>query len=107
MHHAIIVTSSIDKCLDNAWRAALDIGCNPSMPMVSKVNGYATMIVPPDGSKLGWPDSVEGDQRRSQFIRWIEGQRYEDGSSPYEWCEVRYGSDDGFASVTRSKWSES
>jgi hypothetical protein len=65
----------------------------------SRVNGYTSFLVSPDGSKEGWAESEEGDNRRATFIEWLRSKRYEDGSSPYSWAEVLYGDDDQQAAI--------
>jgi len=74
------------ESLPEEWRA-LVIG-----PVRAVVNGYGTYAFLPDGSKEGWRDSDQGDEYRSQFTA-IFAFRYEDGSSPFDAVEVRYGGD--------------
>ena len=74
------------ESLPEEWRA-LVIG-----PVRAVVNGYGTYAFLPDGSKEGWRDSDQGDEYRSQF-KAIFAFRYEDGSSPFDVVEVRYGGD--------------
>lgn len=98
-HHGIIVTSwgdDVDKL-----RAAADACFGTGRCVVSdaQMNGYATLLVPPDGSKEGWDESDEGDTARDRFVGWLQSQADEDGSSPYSWVEVEYG--ETRAAVTR------
>ncbi len=101
-HAAVIVTVSdyandgdlapgpkveaLRESLPEQWRP-LVIG-----PVRAVVNGYDTYAFLPDGSKEGWRDSDQGDEYRSQF-KAIFAFRYEDGSSPFDVVEVRYGGD--------------
>ena len=93
-HHAIIVSAGDGDWLDRARKCAADIGMSPTPIVESRVNGVRSFLVPPDGSKEGWPESERGDTDRAEFIRWLEAQRYEDHSSPLAWVEVQYGDDD-------------
>lgn len=80
-----------------------------SEPIESTINGDWTFIVGPDGSKEGWPESDQGDRDRETFKTWLRDQSFEDDSSPYNWVEVRYGSElkgHGLnpAEITDSRW---
>lgn len=104
VHHAIVVTSYEEGRTRKAREKAHELGCEVTNYVESKINGYVTFLVCPDGSKTGWADSDAGDLRRDAFIDWLKTQRFEDGSSPFSWCEVEYGSDNEEAFVTRHEW---
>jgi hypothetical protein len=105
-HHAIVVTSWDEELIGRAHAYALEC-CRHVTPIVgSAVNRYSSFLIAPDGSKEGWADSELGDARRAAFVRWADAQRYEDGSSSLEWCEVAYGSDDSTARITRHAWGK-
>lgn len=106
VHHAIVVTSWDTKLIQEAYDAARQIGLDVSAMVESPVNFYWTFCVVPDGSKSWWDNSARGDARRDEFIKWLRGKQYPDGSSSIEWVEVQYGSDDRDAFVTRSQWSQ-
>ena len=55
------------------------------------VNDYHTMILLPDGSKEGWPESKLGDSLRAMFVEKLNSLAYEDGSNPWSWVEVSFG----------------
>jgi len=59
----------------------------------SPTNSRFSFAVFPDGSKEGWEQSNVGDAQRANLIKWLDRQRYEDGSSPFDWVEVQYGDD--------------
>lgn len=59
------------------------------------VNGYATFIVAPDGSKEGWDTSDSGDGLRTAIVAELKKFRFDDGSSPLDWIHVRFGDDMG------------
>lgn len=92
-HHAIVVTSWDSDLIEKAHKAASD-----SFPWVSPVseagvNDYQSFFIPPDGSKEGWDSSDLGDSRRAGYVRWLDSQRYEDGSTALDWVEVQFGDD--------------
>lgn len=99
-HHAIAVTGYDEEIVQQAYRQAVAFGLQPTEPVKAPVNSYWTLFVPPDGSKEGWDESEAGDYRRGQFIAWLGGQRFEDGSSPLAWVEVQYGDDERETKVT-------
>lgn len=99
VHTAIIVTSwDVDLVAAAAifarYKGLTVIG--PSAPLI---NSYCSMMVCPDGSKKGWKESDLADERRASFVKWLNLQRYEDGSSALEWLEVAYGNDLGKANI--------
>jgi len=103
-HNAMVVTSWDEKRLTKAHKKAQSMGLAVSATVESKINGYGSFIVVPDGSKEGWADSDAGDGLRAVFRRWLREQCHDDGSSSLEWCEVEYGSDDRSATVVASQW---
>lgn len=103
-HHTIVVTTWDTPNIQKARDMACECGCLVSEVVVSKDNGYMTFFVAPDGSKEGWDPSYAGDDSRNAFVRWLESQRYDDRSSPYEWFEASYGSDDRKATIERQEW---
>ena len=99
-HHAICVTSGIED-IDKALDVARGLGCTVAGPVASTTNGYTSFFVAPDGGKEGWATSHEGDCARDALVKWLETQRYEDGSSSFDWVEVQYGDDADQTLVTR------
>lgn len=105
-HTAIIVTSYdydtavaaalIIKTLGNAERQALHMS-NLIPPIV---NDYWTLLVAPEGSKLGWPEADKAAEARDRVIAWL---REQDGLS---WVEVHYGSDDNNAWIGRHAYDQ-
>jgi hypothetical protein len=102
-HHMIVVTTYDQSLIQLAHAKAQEIFGEPNVHgkavgvtdiMQSPVNHYYTFFVPTDGSKEGWPDSDQGDERRVTFVEWLNHQRYEDQSSPFKWAEVQYGDDE-------------
>ena len=103
-HHAIVVTSISDDLIKKANAKALGLfgpgGVSTILPPQN--NGYMTFIVPPDGSKEGWPESDKGDDLREAFIEWLREQYYEDGGTSLSWAEVQYGDDEDEAKLCGS-----
>lgn len=59
------------------------------------VNGYRSFLVATDGSKEGWQESDEGDEKRAKFIEHLRKEYvYDDGSARVRWVEIQYGDDD-------------
>lgn len=94
-HHAIIVTTWDRIYIQSAHVAALAAGLDVSPILPSRVNSWHTFLIPPDGSNEGWEESDRGDNDRAKFIEWLNQQRFEDGSTPYQWAEIQYGDDNG------------
>jgi len=87
-HHAIIVTASSGEGINKVHAKACEIfGELCSEIIDSKMNGYATFFVAPDGSKEGWQDSDEGDERRTEFKDWLKIDRH----YSIEAVEIYYG----------------
>lgn len=91
-HHAIVVASWSDDLLKKAHEVA-----EGSFPWVSEIAenslGIGSFFVPPDGSKEGWNESDLGDDRRNGFTKWLDAQRYDDGSTSLDWVEIQFGDD--------------
>ncbi len=101
-HHAIVVTADADDIREAHGRAI------KTFPWVSTLspnglNGYQSFFIPPDGSKEGWSESLEGNDLRDEFIYWLDSQAYNGGSSRFDWVEVGYGGSEADASVSRYK----
>ena len=94
--HAIVVTSWSDDRIAIAHQHAQELcGQDLVSPLVERrVNGGASFLIAPDGSKEGWEDSDVGDQQRESLIRWLDRQRHVDGSTPYDWIYVQFGDDE-------------
>ena len=94
-HHSIIVTG-FGEYITKAHNKALEIFNELVSERVKSVcNGYESFFIAPDGSKAGWDDSIEGDEKRKQFMEWLETA---DGVS---YCEFYYGDDEGKSKILR------
>lgn len=91
VHDAIIVTSWDSKKLNEAHSVAVGLMPHVSGIVHSGINGYASFLIAPDGSKEGWAESDTGDAARAAFLEWLNTQAYEDGSNSLTYAAVRYG----------------
>ena len=112
-HHAIIVTVSyadIEEARNKAIEifnkpAEGDVGILHGAPDIisnvvsDNINGHSSFFIAPDGSKEGWPESELGNERRAEFVQWLNDQSYGDGSNRFAWVEVQYGDEDGHQKV--------
>lgn len=103
VHHMIVVTSWDQELIQEAYAKAQEIfgGKDESgrflaiTPIItSPVNFYYSFFIPTDGSKEGWDDSDAGDNKRQEFVDWLNQQRFEDQSTSLDWALVQYGDDD-------------
>lgn len=60
----------------------------------SPVNGYQSFFIAPDGSKLGWQHSQDGEDQRKRIIELLE-----EGDPYVSYVEVMYGDDDGRSEI--------
>ncbi len=94
-HHTIVVTSSMSTLIRLAHKRAIDLLGELVSPIIlGVVNGYESFFVAPDGSKEGWQESIDADTSRDKLIKYIEEQKYEDGSSSIKYVEVYFGDDE-------------
>lgn len=98
-HHAIVATSWQDGAAQKLADYAESIGAE-ALVGKERTNGYRTVCITPDGSKEGWQTSADGDEQRRQVIEWLRSH----DSLYFEWVEVRYGNDDGGATIERHDW---
>lgn len=91
VHDAIIVTSWDWELIDRAHTLAKQNMPYVSDVVTSPINRYRSFFIAPDGSKEGWAESDHGDAMRAAFLKWIDAQAYDDGSSCIDCVAVRYG----------------
>ncbi len=93
-HNAIIVTGYDPKCVEAARQKAVEVfdARQVSGIVTGVVNSYDSFLVGPDGSKEGWADSHQGDERRAAFLAWLRAE-WKAGNC-LEWVELRYGGDE-------------
>lgn len=69
-------------------------------PVETAINGTVCYAFLPDGSKEGWGHSDQGDLWRERFKALFQFA-YDDGSSPDDVIEVRFGADYGYENEPR------
>ena len=72
-------------------------------PWVSPISppqtqGEMSFFIPPDGSAEAWPESDEGDARRTRFMLWLQSACLAD-----DWVEVCFGEDMPKQPIVRAK----
>lgn len=95
-HHAILVSSPFSDTYDAHKKALAVFGGHGAVSPVhaAEMNNVSSFAVFPDGSKEGWLDSDQGDERRRSFIDYLKSTACADGSY-LDWVEVSYGDDHG------------
>ena len=88
-HHAIIVTCFDENIKSIQSKVKEIFGFKPTIQK-SKMNGYCSLFIRPDGSKEGWEGSNTGDENREAFKKWLgkTNEKYY-----LDWVEVQYGDD--------------
>ena len=105
LHHFMVVESWNSALINVAHAKALEIFGRPvSEILESTTNNVRSFYVPPDGSKEGWGESAEGDDRRARFAAWCREQAHEDGSTSLKWVEVALGADSEEDTKIVSAW---
>ena len=87
-HNAIVVThwDSNTSAFKSAHEQAKEVLGEMVSPIVgSPINGYASFLIAPDGSKEGWLDSDLFDERRAEYIE--QNLR----GSGLDWMLLEYG----------------
>lgn len=93
-HHAILVTGFHPQSMKDLHGIAVEMfGSLVSEIIDSKMNGYLSFFVAPDGSKEGWEESDKNDLLRREFTDLLHLSRYID------YCEVIYGDEAGDSRV--------
>lgn len=103
-HHKAIIVTSREPYATAAQLKAAEVGLPVIPSQESQVNRKRTFLIPPSGSMTGWDTDIKHNDGRKAFIEWLLTQTFSDGSSPYEWVEVNYGSDNANAGITQSRW---
>ena len=91
-HHAIIVTARSESDATKAQDFALSLSLICSDVEPSKINGYHSFMIIPDGSKEGWQASADGDAARASWCKWAREARKQ--HLYLDWVLVRFGGDE-------------
>jgi hypothetical protein len=111
-HHAIVVTVNnyVEEDKDLPTKAAdvhekaVSIFGETMVSNIIKstVDQDSSFFIGPDGSKEGWEESDEGDEKRSEFVKYLRSLAYDDGSTPYHYAEVQYADDENKSAIVNS-----
>ena len=89
-HDAIVVTGWDYNRVRKAHNKATELGLIVSGIVESNINGYFSLLIPPDGSKEGWDESTVGDTRRQEWKEWAKTEK----ELWLDWVHINYGGDD-------------
>ena len=93
-HDAIVATNWDTESVRAAHAQAKELGLCPSSICGPFVNGYSSFMIPPDGSKEGWEESCEFDDRRDAWKTWV-GENFGDGHGRWlSWVHVQFAGDE-------------
>lgn len=106
IHHAICITSCLKEYMDNLHIFLTQENIPHTDPIFSPINRYKSIFIIPDGSKSGWDASDDGDKNRQKVKDYMKSKRFSDESSPFEWVEVSYSSDDDKAKLVDHEWKK-
>lgn len=99
-HHGMLLTSWDLNRIRPVYIVAKELFAGLCSPLdIGAINEYWSFAIFPDGSKEGWEVSNAYDAKRQQFVEYLKGLRYDDGSSPIDWVLVQYGDDNGATRV--------
>lgn len=73
---------------------AVTIGLEVTSLGVSRVNGFGSFLIIPDGGKKGWEDAVRAEVKRGEWMRWAVAVAQPPGGLGVEWVLVTFGGDD-------------
>lgn len=93
-HDAIVVTNWNTEAVRLAHSYAERCGLRPSPVLGPFMNGYASFLIPPDGSKEGWPESDEFDAQRSEWKQLIAENFGDEHRRWVSWVHVSFAGDD-------------
>ncbi len=101
-HDAVIVTSWDNKYIMEPHAKAIELfGSLVSDCMPGVVNGQASFFIAPDGSKEGWNESDDHDDKRKEFLDWMKELN---SFCDYAW--IRFGGDDDQTAVYTGQYQE-
>lgn len=88
--HAIVVSHWNEDEITEIRNKAVEIFKEDSVSpiMGPYVNGHVSFFIPPDGSKEGWRESKDGDDRRAAFKDFINSS-----DLFCHWVELFFGED--------------
>ncbi|WP_312394713.1 hypothetical protein [Chryseobacterium sp.] len=105
-HHSIIVTSHFREDIKKAHEMAIYLFSEVnndtykfSQSIVTNIveglaNSQYTFFISPDGSKEGWGLSDQCDEKRAEFIKWLN-----ENHTSCHYVEVAFGGDDEYCEI--------
>ena len=98
-HKAIVVTSHDRPKLMKARRKATKLFDQSNVTLITGcgMNGWQSFVIVPCGSSLGWEPAIQHDDGIEQFIEFLEGFKYADGSTSVQYAHVEFGEQGLFA----------
>lgn len=97
-HHAIVITATRFRDTDNVIldiheEARRRFGHLCSEIINSRVNGYHSFFIAPNGRVVGRIESNQWNAEREDFIRWLRDYETSNEFAFPEWTYVEYGGD--------------
>lgn len=95
-HNAILITGMLES-VEKIHAKAMEIfgtEAGVSSFVASYTNHYISFFVAPDGSKEGWDESNNGDERRNEFVKYLTKSNDSRHGPFCYWVEVRYDEND-------------
>ncbi|MGK0606764.1 hypothetical protein [Enterococcus gilvus] len=92
-HNGMIVTVSAagNEELSLVYEKAKNLfGSLVSEIIVSPVNGYKTFFIASSGSKVGWEEYDQHENRRQELADYIDSLRFDDNSSLIQFADISY-----------------
>jgi len=93
-HHAMVITFCDELEVKQIRKFAKEIGCSVTKVKESTANTYYSFAILPDGSKEGWDESNDGDERRAKVIEYLQEK-----NKTIDWVEVEFGGNSDAATV--------
>ncbi len=91
MHHAIIVgQEKMGRIRGKAIEIFGPVGVSEIVSGVR--NHYQSVFIAPDGSKEGWHESNEWNEKRAKMVKWLK-----ENDRGLDWAEVQFASEYGKA----------
>jgi len=105
-HSLIAVTGRDKEVFEGAVAEARSRGLLVLGPTEELLNDFRTFAVCSNGSKSGWSEARDYNSLTGDFVEYLDGLRYEDGSPRLEWVFLAYGNDDGGSRIVDTAWAE-
>lgn len=100
INQSIVVCSFSDKIIETAYNQAMQLFEDVNVSNLSNkgINGIRSFCVFPCGSKYGWIQAENHEQKLKEFVKFLNAMAYDDGSSPVEFVLVEFSGEMGYSS---------